>query len=98
LTAMGKKRQPSQRQPAKFPSAYRYMGLGLLLPIFVFIGMIIGYNYGATIGDFYPAIFAAVGSITGLIVATVIIVKIVLFWDKRILRALKKSRTKPSQV
>jgi len=73
------------------------MGLGLLLPIFVFIGMIIGYNYGATIGDFYAAIFAAVGSMTGLIVATVLIVKITLLWDKRILCALKRSRPKRSQ-
>jgi hypothetical protein len=94
---MGNKGQRSQRQPVKFPSAYRYLGLGLLLPILVFIGMIVGYNYGVTIGDFYAWIFAGVGSMAGLVIATVIIVKVALIWDKRILRALKASKPKRSR-
>jgi len=79
------------------PSAYRYLVLGLLLPIFVFAGMIIGYNYGATIGDFYSAIFGALGSMTGMIIASVIIVKVALFWDKQISRSFKKLKPKRSQ-
>nr|MDO8133178.1 hypothetical protein [Candidatus Njordarchaeum guaymaensis] len=94
---MGKKRQSLQRHPVKLPSAYRYLVLGLLLPIFVFAGMIIGYNYGATIGDFYSAIFGALGSMTGMIVASVVIVKIALFWDKQISRSIKKSRAKRTE-
>lgn len=79
------------------PSAYRYLVLGLLLPIFVFAGMIIGYNYGATIGDFYSAIFGALGSMAGMIIASVIIVKVALFWDKQISRSFKKLKPKRSQ-
>jgi uncharacterized membrane protein len=97
LSLVGKKRQSLQKDDIKFPSAYRYLVLGLLLPILVFVGMAIGYNYGATIGDFYSAIFGAVGSMVGLIVATVIIVKIVLFWDKKILRSIKKAKARQSR-
>jgi uncharacterized membrane protein len=96
LPVVGKKRQNLQKGAIKLPSAYRYLVLGLILPIFVFVGMAIGYNYGATIGNLYSAIFGAVGSMVGMIVATVIIVKIVLYWDKQILRSIKKSKARQS--
>jgi predicted permease len=72
------------------------MALGLLLPILVFMGMIIGYNYGMPSGDFSAAIFAGLGSIVGLIIASAIIVKTALRWDKNILQYTRRSKTKRS--
>jgi hypothetical protein len=69
------------------------MALGLLLPIFVLIGIIVGNIYGMTLGGFYVVIFTVLGAMVGLGVSTAIIVKITLLWDKRILRALKKSKS-----
>jgi branched-subunit amino acid ABC-type transport system permease component len=71
--------------------------LGLLLPILVFIGMVLGYNYGIPFGDFSAAIFAGIGSIVGLLIATVLIVKIALYWDKKILRHIRKPGVKRSE-
>lgn len=68
--------------------------LGLFLPILVFIGMVLGYNYGISFGDFSAAIFAAIGSIAGLLIATVVIVKIALSWDRKIQRYIRKPRVK----
>jgi hypothetical protein len=73
------------------------MALGLLLPILVFVGMLFGYNYGQTYGEFVAWAFAALGSITGLIIATVVIVKVVLFWDRRIVNQAKAKGAKRSR-
>jgi hypothetical protein len=79
------------------PSIHRYMALGLLLPALVFIGMLSGYNYGQAYSDFSAALFATVGSIAGLIISTIIIVKVALFWDRRILLQSKKRKARRSK-
>jgi hypothetical protein len=91
-----KKKNGSRRrkQQIQIPSVYRYMALGLLLPILVFIGMTIGYGYGIQSGDFSGAVFAGVGSMIGLIIASVVIVKVALRWDKNILQYTKNSKTR----
>jgi chromate transport protein ChrA len=83
-----------RRKPIKLPSVYRYMALGLVLPIFVSVGMLLGYNYGQAYGEFLAWTLAAVGSIVGLIVATALIVKVVLFWDRGIKKQVKARETR----
>ena len=62
------------------------------MPILVFLGMIIGFSYGAPSGDFSAALFAGVGSMVGLIIASAVIVKVALRWDKNILQYTKMSK------
>jgi membrane associated rhomboid family serine protease len=81
----------------KIPSVYRYMTLGLLLPILVYIGIFYGYYYGQSYGEFGAAFLAALGGIAGLSIATIIIVRVVLFWDKKILRQTKAKGAKRSR-
>ena len=71
--------------------------LGLVLPILVFVGMFFGYNYGQAYGEFIAWAFAALGSITGLIIATLVIVKVVLFWDRKIVSQVKARGAKQSK-
>jgi membrane associated rhomboid family serine protease len=87
-------RSGRRKQQIQIPSVYRYMALGLLLPILVLAGMIIGYNYGMPSGDFSAAIFAALGSTVGLVIASMIIVKVALHWDKNISQYTRGSKTK----
>jgi predicted permease len=91
---MKRKDGPRRRkQQIQIPSVYRYLALGFLLPILVFLGMTIGYSYGTPLGDFSAALFAGVGSMVGLIIASAIIVKVALRWDKNILQYTKMSKT-----
>jgi Ni,Fe-hydrogenase I cytochrome b subunit len=95
---MKEKQGPRRRgQQIQIPSVYRYLALGLLLPILVVTGMIIGYNYGTPSGDFSAFTFAGIGSIVGLIIASAIIIKIALRWDENIQRYTRRSKTKPSR-
>jgi hypothetical protein len=73
------------------------MTLGLALPILVFLGMYYGYSYGQAYGEFVAWAFAALGSIAGLIIATVIIIKVVLFWDRKITRRVKAKGVRQSR-
>jgi hypothetical protein len=73
------------------------MTLGLLLPILVYIGIFYGYNYGQSYGEFGAAFFAAFGGIAGLSIATIIIVRVVLFWDKKMMRQTKAKGGKRSK-
>ncbi|WXG43367.1 MAG: hypothetical protein WED04_04890 [Promethearchaeati archaeon SRVP18_Atabeyarchaeia-1] len=88
-----KESRKRRRRPVKLPSVYRYMALGFLLPILVFSGMVLGYNYGKPYGDFSATLFAALGSIAGLIIASTMIVEIALFWDRKILRQTKARKS-----
>ncbi len=92
-----KQEQTRRQQQIRIPGVYRYVTLGLLLPILVFIGMVLGYNYGIPFGDFSAVIFAGIGSVVGLLIATVVIVKIALYWDKKILRYVRKPGVKRSE-
>ena len=83
----------SRRKPIKVPSAYRYLALGWLQAVLVITGMIVGYNYGIPLGDFASAVFAVIGVTIGLIIGTLIVVKVALRWDKNI-QQLTSSKSK----